>query len=96
MTFRLQGDLELVCQRPAVVLALTEATSVQKGGGICLVTGEPTEVERLHPAIKGVWGAQTSGANIVSFNLPAFNSWAKEQGANAPVGIRTAFAYTTD
>lgn len=53
------------------------------------------EVERLHPPIKGVWGAQTSGANIVSFNLPAFNSWAKEQGANAPIGTRTAFAYTT-
>ena len=95
MTFRLQGDLELVCQRPAVIEALTETTSVRNGGGICLVTGKTTEVERLHPAIKGVWGAQTSGANIVSFNLPAFNSWGKEQGANAPVGTRTAFAYTT-
>ena len=95
MTFRLQGDLELVCQRPVVIEALTEAASVQNGGGVCLVTGKATEVERLHPAIKGVWGAQTSGANIVSFNLPAFNSWGKEQGANAPVGTRTAFAYTT-
>ena len=95
MTFRLQGDLELVCQRPAIIEALTEAASVQNSTGICLVTGKATEVERLHPAIKGVWGAQTSGANIVSFNLPAFNSWGKEQGANAPVGTRTAFAYTT-
>ena len=52
-------------------------------------------ISRLHPAIKGVWGAQTSGANIVSFNLDAFKSWCKEQGANAPVGERPAFAYTT-
>lgn len=95
MTFRLQGDLELVCQRLAIVEALTEAARVQNGEGFCLVTGKAIEVERLHPAIRGVWGAQTSGANIVSFNLPAFNSWGKEQGANAPVGTGTAFAYTT-
>ncbi len=46
-------------------------------------------------AIKGVWGAQTSGANIVSFNLKAFTSFGKEQGFNAPVGERSEFAYTT-
>ncbi|MBS4096494.1 MAG: type I-C CRISPR-associated protein Cas8c/Csd1 [Sulfuricella sp.] len=63
--------------------------------GLCLVSGESDELERLHPSIKGVWGAQSSGANIVSFNLDAFRSYAKEQGANAPVGKRAAFAYTT-
>lgn len=95
MTFRLQDDLELVCQRQAVFEALTETASTQDGDSICLITGKGTEIERLHPAIKGVWGTQTSGANIVSFNLSAFNSWGKEQGANAPVGTRAAFAYTT-
>lgn len=95
ITFRLQGDLELVCQRPSVIKAVAEAASVQNGGGICLITGTATQIERLHPAIKGVWGAQTSGANVVSFNLPSFNSWGKEQGANAPVGEKAAFAYTT-
>src|SRR5262249_14046085 len=50
---------------------------------------------RLHAAIKGVWHAQTSGANIVSFNLEAFNSYGKAQGDNAPVGRPAAFAYTT-
>ena len=95
MTFRLQGDLELVCQRPSVIEAVTQAASVQYGDGICLITGKATHIERLHPAIKGVWGAQTSGANVVSFNLPAFNSWGKEQGANAPIGEEAAFAYTT-
>ncbi len=95
MTFRLQGDLELVCQRPSVVVAMTEAKSVQDGGGTCLITGKAAQIERLHPAIKGVWGAQTSGANVASFNLPSFTSWGKEQGANAPVGEAAAFAYTT-
>jgi len=95
MTFRLQGDTELVCQRQAVIDAVSKATAKETPDGVCLITGNPDEVERLHPAIKGVWGAQTSGANVVSFNLPAFNSWGKEQGANAPIGKQSAFAYTT-
>jgi len=39
---------------------------------ICLVTGNAAPVARLHPSIKGVWGAQSSGASLVSFNLDAF------------------------
>lgn len=98
MTFRLQGDTELVCQRPAVVQGITQAASVHDVDGICLVTGERTKIERLHPSITGVWGAQTSGANIVAVNdgeSPAFASYGKHQGYNSPVGKRAAFAYTT-
>ncbi len=95
MTFRLHGDLELVCQRPTVVTAAQAAEEDQENAGLCLVTGSRTAIERLHPAIKGVWGAQTSGANIVSFNLDAFSSYGKTQGDNAPVGKAAAFAYTT-
>lgn len=62
---------------------------------ICLVTGEPGAVARLHPSIKGVWGAQSSGAALVSFNLDAFTSYGHEQGDNAPVSEAAAFAYTT-
>jgi CRISPR-associated protein Csd1 len=61
----------------------------------CLVTGERGPIARLHPAIKGVWDAQTSGASIVSFNLDAFTSYGHEQGENAPVSEAAAFAYTT-
>lgn len=60
----------------------------------CLVTGEEDALESVHPAIKGVIGAQSSGAAIVSFNAPAFSSFGKLQGANAPVGKKAAFAYT--
>lgn len=95
MTFRLHGDVELVCQRSAVVSACGSNHQGGASKGICLVTGEATAIERLHPAIKGVWGAQTSGANIVSFNLDAFNSYGKAQGTNAPLGKPAAFAYTT-
>ncbi|MFN4263280.1 MAG: type I-C CRISPR-associated protein Cas8c/Csd1 [Thioalkalivibrionaceae bacterium] len=94
VSFRLHGDIGLVCQRPAVVAA-TATRSEEQPDGVCLVSGQPAAIQRLHPAIKGVWGAQTSGANIVSFNLDAFNSYGKAQGANAPLGAATVFAYTT-
>lgn len=94
LTFRLHGDVELVCQRPAVT-ALAADEPDEDASVTCLVSGENAAPERLHAAIKGVWGAQSSGANIVSFNLDAFNSYGKSQGANAPVGKAAAFAYTT-
>lgn len=63
--------------------------------GICLVTGQKTEISRIHGLIKGVPGAQSSGAALVSFNAPAFESYEKEQSYNAPVGTYAAYAYTT-
>lgn len=63
--------------------------------GICLVTGKEGEIARIHSTIKGVQGAQSSGAALVSFNAPAFESYEKEQSYNAPVGKYAAFAYTT-
>ena len=67
----------------------------EKSEAICLITGEHGPIARLHPAIKGVWGTQSSGASIVSFNLDAFASYGHEQGDNAPVSEAAAFAYTT-
>ena len=61
----------------------------------CLVTGQQAPVARLHPSIKGVPGAQSAGAALVSFNAPAFCSYGHEQGENAPVSEYAAFAYTT-
>lgn len=98
VSFELQGDAGvLICQRPAVQAAIRALAAAQAPGAQahCLVEGAPRPVARLHGALKGVWGAQTSGANIVSFNLPSFNSYGKEQGLNAPVGEAAVFAYTT-
>lgn len=96
LTFRLEGDSEPVCERPAVVavLSVTEKFDSKKTA-LCLVSGEEDAIERLHPSVKGVWGAQSSGASIVSFNLDAFSSYGKSQGGNAPVGKRAVFSYTT-
>lgn len=67
--------------------------------GRCLVTGQEAPIAILHPSIKGVVGAQPSGASVVSFNAPSLESYGKEerdkqgQGRNAPVSTYAAFAY---
>lgn len=63
--------------------------------GICLVTGKKAPVARLHPNIKGLYGAQSSGAALVAFNALAYESYGHKQGDNAPVSEYAAFAYTT-
>ena len=61
----------------------------------CLVTGEETMIPPIHSAIKGIKGAQSSGAALISFNAQAFESYDREQNYNAPIGAYAAFAYTT-
>lgn len=61
----------------------------------CLITGELADIAMTHPMIKGVQGAQSSGAALVSFNAAAFCSYGHTQNANAPVGKTAAFAYAT-
>jgi CRISPR-associated protein Csd1 len=96
VSFRLAGD-NLVCERPAVRATLSEIaceTDDAEGDGWCLITGRRAAPSRLHPSIKGVRGAQTSGANLVSFNLDASTSHGWSQGANAPVSQAATHAYT--
>lgn len=61
---------------------------------VCLVTGKHGPIESIHPAIKNVYGAQSSGAALISFNEPAFCSYGKEQNYNAPTSKYASFAYT--
>lgn len=97
LTFRLHGECDLICQRLAVVSGTHSETPEGQRFAQCLITGNNAPVAILHSSIKGVWGAQTSGANIVSFNARAYESYGKveRQGENAPVSEFAAFAYTT-
>lgn len=64
----------------------------------CLVSGKTAPAAMLHPPVKGVPGAQSSGAYLVSFNAEAFCSYGQGvagKGLNAPVSQERAFAYTT-
>lgn len=95
ISFVLAGETRLVCQRPTVVGAIIESLNLDGEKQTCVVSGKDDVPAKLHTPIKGVWGAQSCGANIVSFNLDAFRSFGKKQGYNAPVGQSVEFAYTT-
>lgn len=71
------------------------ASKTNDARSVCLVSGQRSAPARLHPSIKGVWGGQSAGASIVSFNLNAFESYGHKQGDNAPVSESAAFKYTT-
>jgi CRISPR-associated protein Csd1 len=61
-----------------------------------LVSGELVKAARLHePKIQGVRGTNPSGAPLVGFNCPAFESFGFEQGDNAPMSDVEAFRYCT-
>ncbi len=96
VVFRLDGDLEYVqCRNASLQVWQEHLASQSQAEALCLVTGERGPVQRLHPKIKRVRGAQSSGASVVSFNLDAFESFGHKQGDNAPVSDRAVFAYTT-
>lgn len=103
VVFKLDGEPGFIhesvsAQRLWLSLLNPESLSDQSANsavGMCLVTGGQAALSRLHPAIKGVYGGQSSGGSIVAFNAEAYESLGKSQGDNAPVSEQAAFAYTT-
>ena len=60
----------------------------------CLVSEQTGPIARTHPRTP-IRNAKTN-AKLVSFQKHmGFDSYGKEQGSNAPIGKRAAFAYTT-
>jgi len=96
IAFRLDGDRGYLHDRLALRAQVArQAASGDAALGQCLITGEVSPIARLHPSIKGVPGAQSSGASLVSFNASAFTSYGKAQGDNAPTSEIAAFGYGT-
>lgn len=100
--FQISGNLKHVHQNPLVGRWWSDANSATNDAetAFCLVTGKNSPLAITHdPAIKGVAGAQSSGAKLVSFNERAYESFGKEdgrkagQGRNSPVSEDAAFAY---
>jgi CRISPR-associated protein Csd1 len=96
--FRIAGDMQYVHELVRLPKATghpevnTEAISEE---GLCLVTGLRSQIARLHePKIKGVAGAQSAGALLVSFNAASYESYDKSQSYNAPVSEDATFRYT--
>ena len=97
--FQLIGETGFVHERPAVKAWWGEHQRQNEDDQnqlICLVTGRRTVPARTHePKLKGVTGAQSSGAALVSFNCDAFTSYGKDQSLNSPVSEEATFRYCT-
>lgn len=98
--FRLAGDRGYVHERPAIRAywdRLQAVADPDAPRGQCLVTGAADQPLALlvEPAIKGVAGAQSSGAKIISFNCDSFTSYGKDQGLNSPISAPVAFRHAT-
>lgn len=96
--FQIQGERDYVHDDAKVLewwlLNQTEGLNPIKGQ--CLLTGNrDVPLARLHPKIKGISGAQSAGASLVSFNDTAYESYGKSQSFNSPVSETAAFRYGT-
>lgn len=97
LTFRMQGQPELICQSKAIQSYLknqleTPSETEEDVEAICLVTGKRSPIARLHQPIGGV---NAKPSPFASINLDAFESYGKTQGYGFPVSETAMFEYTT-
>lgn len=98
LSFAIEGQPGLVVEQPELAGRFKTWVSIDDPDAKltqCLLTGGDSAPAKLHPDLRGVRGANTTGAAIVSFNKPAFASFGAEQSLNAPVSTKAAAAYTT-
>ena len=97
VVFRLEQDDKYIHESAEVMQAWSRYHLGQSSeiSGQCLITGQILPIAKLHPNIKGVMGAQSSGASLVSFNQDSFISYGKEQSYNAWISEAATFKYTT-
>ena len=93
MTFQLQGDTELLATQEDAYDLAAQAYSTEENLGRCLITGEEKPLAAFHARI--VAPGSQAGATIASFNDPAYLSYGKKQGENAPISKYASFAHTT-
>ena len=94
--FRLESERDWLHERPAAISVWADHLAhVQPPQGVCLVTRAQAPIALVHPAVKGVRGTHSAGAVLVAFNSKTSESYGQTQGANAPISIQAAFAYTT-
>lgn len=101
LAFQWQPDGPIPIHHRASIRAEYERKRALEDDGVkgnCLITGGiSVPIAINETVIKPVWGAQVSGANIVSFNYRSFESYGKREkgGENAPISKQASFAYTT-
>lgn len=103
MSFRL-NDCSGIALDDADIVQLAESWSgtefENKSGsdsvqGVCLVTGDFSNITRLHRPISGINKKPSPMLAVNNLESPAFASFNKKQGDNFPVGLESSFKYAT-
>lgn len=98
IVFRVEGCNSYVHEIPEIKKAWETyffSKNSERIIGQCLVTGELSNLKKVHDSVKGVKDAKTTGAAIVSFNIESFRSYGKDQSINSPISETVAFNYIT-
>lgn len=87
VAFRLEGERGFIHERPAVRdLWSAHVAARAYPEGVCFVDGRRRPIQGQYAQFK--FG---SGASLVSFNEKAYESYGKNRGANAPIGVAAEF-----
>ncbi len=95
-SFILDGSLRIVAELDEVKNCVAKEFTSETGGSLqtCLITGKKVEPIAVTTATQ-IAGSK-SNARLVSFQISSgYDSYGKEQCANAPIGKEAEFAYTT-
>lgn len=91
-SFLINGDTQIVAEKEDLLDLLEENNHVNEK--VCLITGNKEKIVDVTTATM-IPGSQAV-AKIVSFQVKSgYDSYGKEQGANAPIGEKSEFAYST-
>ncbi|OGU40742.1 MAG: type I-C CRISPR-associated protein Cas8c/Csd1 [Ignavibacteria bacterium RIFOXYB2_FULL_35_12] len=101
LTFRVDGDSELVPQRESVATYQKSLFAEDQNDedsekiiAACLITGKRGPIARLHTPTSII--GSKSNARLVSFQVNSgFDSYGKEKAYNAPISMKAEAAYST-
>lgn len=92
-SFLIEGDTRIAAEK-AELINLRQNEDSSKEDHICLITGNKAPSVALTTATMIPGGQAT--AKLVAFQVKSgYDSYGKEQGANAPISEQAEFAYTT-
>lgn len=103
LSFQLDGDIELIPQRPIVseyqsaMFSRAESEENNEEGtyeAACLITGKRGPIARLHTATP-ILGSKSNAKLVGIQKNSGFDSYYKEQAFNAPVSLSAESAYST-
>lgn len=93
VVFFLQEENDYIHERTEIKNAWEKFCDSKNSAAVgqCSVTGKQTSIARLFPTVRGIFGAQKSGASLVSFNNESFESYEKSQSYNASISEDVSF-----